>query len=440
MVEIILPLVRTVFLPTGSPGIGSVNHVMGDLRDVRCGMSGGEVYCFGEADILIDYISCSKRNNLFSSGRDAPTQNAEAQAWQALLSFPFQLSGKGTLPTGSEYHVNLSALEWNMVTARAVELECRLVIAWETEQETSSLDEESMQKDGIQAEKEYISRDRVQKPRETKEIKGGEWQMVTLEEREENKKEAQPEPVQKTGKRNIEIVDLGSEEKESEIHDAIMKALEESASPQKEESLAEKETKEEAVFTISMAFPQIDDKQEETAPLEEVCEEEEIKAMPQEMAGEPDAEMVEEVKGEVEEEAAQEAAAEFIKEVLREDDMWAEEVIPAEHEITLEEMEKELDDVALAMERIETSVEKEMPSVVVHMEEEAEQAEPLTADEVELILPKEDLPIKMVVAETEIVPSPPRKKKRRFGGIPGLYVEAHNNDIDLTAFKINIKL
>ena len=42
MAELILPLTRTLFLPGGCPGLGSVEAVSGDLRDVCCGSSQGE--------------------------------------------------------------------------------------------------------------------------------------------------------------------------------------------------------------------------------------------------------------------------------------------------------------------------------------------------------------------------------------------------------------
>ncbi|MBR0375198.1 MAG: hypothetical protein IJH59_01435, partial [Firmicutes bacterium] len=57
MAELILPLTRTLVLPGGCPGLGSVEAVRGDLRDVRCGSSEGEAYCMGEADILIEYTA-----------------------------------------------------------------------------------------------------------------------------------------------------------------------------------------------------------------------------------------------------------------------------------------------------------------------------------------------------------------------------------------------
>lgn len=57
MAELRLPLQRTIFLPSGAPSLGSIYQISGDLRQVRCGCTGPDVYCSGEADILIEYTS-----------------------------------------------------------------------------------------------------------------------------------------------------------------------------------------------------------------------------------------------------------------------------------------------------------------------------------------------------------------------------------------------
>ena len=62
-------------------------------------------------------------------------------------------------------------------------------------------------------------------------------------------------------------------------------------------------------------------------------------------------------------------------------------------------------------------------------------------------VPAPDQPYQAVAVEAELVEpeilppedAPPRPK-RRFRGLPGLHVEAYDNDIDVTAFHISIKL
>ena len=124
------PLVRTLFLPSGSPGIGCVSRVTGELREVRCGAAGGEVYCIGEADILIEYMSGNGGGGLFAAGPPTDQRDRGAE-WQALLTLPFQLCGAGELPADMPYRVNLGQLEWCMVAAHAVELETCVEISWD---------------------------------------------------------------------------------------------------------------------------------------------------------------------------------------------------------------------------------------------------------------------------------------------------------------------
>ena len=186
MAELILPLTRTLFLPIGCPGLGSVEAVSGDLRDVRCGSSGGEAYCLGEADILIEYTAPLSPAGMAGGAGGRPC------SWQALLSFPFQLSGRGDLPRDSACRVDLGELDWTMVASRAIELETEVRVSYDLPLEEA-------------AEMKTIQRT------EKRESEGG-WQMVSLNEEERER------PA-------VEIVDLSGNAEQEKIKQAVAEAL-----------------------------------------------------------------------------------------------------------------------------------------------------------------------------------------------------------------------
>lgn len=186
MAELILPLTRTLFLPIGCPSLGSVERVSGDLRDVRCGSSGGEAYCLGEADILIEYTA---------SLGPAGAAGGRPCSWQALLSFPFQLSGRGDLPRDSACRVELGELDWTMVASRAIELETEVCVSYDLPREEAA-DIKTIQRT------------------EKREREGG-WQMVSLNEEGERP--------------TVEIVDLSGNAEQEKIKQAVTEALNASA-------------------------------------------------------------------------------------------------------------------------------------------------------------------------------------------------------------------
>lgn len=199
MAELILPLTRTLFLPIGCPSLGSVERVSGDLRDVRCGSSGGEAYCLGEADILIEYTAPLSPAGVGGAG-------GRPCSWQALLSFPFQLSGRGDLPRDSACRVELGELDWTMVASRAIELETAVRVSYDPPREEA-------------AEMKTVQR------KEKRESEGG-WQMVSLKEDEQERP-------------TVEIVDLSGNAEQEKIKQAVAEAL--NASALDASALAEKE-------------------------------------------------------------------------------------------------------------------------------------------------------------------------------------------------------
>jgi len=395
MEELILPLVRTVFLPPGSPGIGSINQILADLRDVRCGMSGDEVYCFGEADILVDYVSCRHPGDLFAGAANRFFDRDAAAEWQAMLSFPFQLKKQGHLPADLAYRINLHALNWNMVTSRAIELEAEVRITYEMPQ--SEYTEEA----------EY--------GRLTNQ-KGGEWKMVSVyDEKEYAQNElfentadcADPTVAEETLPQNVptvEVVDLAGDTDHA-VQDAILQVI--------------------------RAHMPIHNVSAETTPAVQP----EVPAAAETLQADGTAEEPVAVQYDaVQEDVLQKEAVEEVGGVLSTD-------IPAP-DSAVNEAEEDTEDAeyeAETEEHEDPSVESvtDIPGLSVVWEATAE-----------VLQPAEDEPLKaveMVAAvpePVEVTETRPAKthKKRRFGGIPGLYVEANNNDIDLTAFKINIKL
>ena len=75
------------------------------------------------------------------------------------------------------------------------------------------------------------------------------------------------------------------------------------------------------------------------------------------------------------------------------------------------------------------------PPAAAEAEEQATVTVPEAAAAVAETVPETEEIVAEAVAETR-----PEAPRPRFRGLPGLHVEAHNNDIDITAFRISIKL
>ncbi len=376
MAELILPLTRTLVLPGGCPGLGSVEAVRGDLRGVRCGSSEGEAYCMGEADILIEYTAPLRPAGLFGEECGRPG------SWQALLTFPFQLCGAGRLPRDHACRVELGPLNWTMVASRAIELETAVCISYDlpTDEGPGS----PMQERTDAAADGVIYRGRREKERESE----GDWQMVSLKDGS-----GQEKP--------LEIIDLSGEAEPQKIRQVLADAL----SGQDKDRAEEEPAAEEEEYRISMSLKEEEPAKEGSANNSPLAEQKEdaVREMP------------------VKEMQSEGATPGTKAPSLLTAKISFEEPVPEEADPT---------PVPLAPDFA--------PDLPLPVPESAPDAEPTAPAKA----PAETAALMTAPPETELLPDiqPEPRPKRRFRGLPGLHVEAYDNDIDVTAFHISIKL
>ena len=97
MKDTVMLLKRTVFLPKGSPGILALNDIRVDIRNPVVSCMEGRVYCSGEADLLLDYLSLEDSGEAVKGIWDIGAEPPATKPWQALLTLPFELSEEGNL-------------------------------------------------------------------------------------------------------------------------------------------------------------------------------------------------------------------------------------------------------------------------------------------------------------------------------------------------------
>lgn len=469
MAVITFPLVRTMFLPSGSPAIGCILRVSGDLREVRCGAAGGEVYCIGEADILIEYMSGNGGSGLFPL--HPPTDQHGGDEWQALIALPFQLCSAGTLPPDTPYRVNLGPLEWCMAAAHAVELETYIELSYAEEEGSIPVTAVAGDAPFVPAEAGYIMRPTAAEEK-AKIKQGGEWNMVDFMDESQRAEQVAEQQTQ----RPVEIVNLGNDEEESHIQAAIIRALAEAENaiaaqtetaaadlpvPAVDETDSPVGVPEEA-YTISMVFPELATVAPLTAETAEIAADFSLPAeqaddslpglvdsvLPPAGAGRsqaaqpdigseaeqsacdaaedmPDWEDVPEciIDEDLARKEEQEAAPYIVKPTaarsVNDGDEEAMRESPAGEEKTASADELPLRQgpelvAATAVPAAVTMLVPSMPAVAEHTTEQATTPDAAAAE--------------------------PERKKRRFAGLPGLHVQMDQSTIDVTAFKINIKL
>ena len=128
MGEVILQLLRTVFLPNDSPPIYAVNNIKVDIREQQIRSDGGKTFCQGEADILIDYLSLEQGGESGAFFREAhglyPAHSGSP--WQAMLFLPFDLLIEGELDCPPMWNLSVLDFQWLVVAPRALEMDFQL--------------------------------------------------------------------------------------------------------------------------------------------------------------------------------------------------------------------------------------------------------------------------------------------------------------------------
>ena len=199
MAAIRIPFSRTVFLPDGSPPLGSLTDVQVELRDGSCGGADGQIWCRGELDLLVDYRSWP-----VSGGASYAAAGETGEEWQALLTLPLFLTGPGAAP-GDGATPELVELEWYAVGAAALELEGYCVLTPELPDADARPDAEARPAAASPAAPspeettDYVRRPAAAAVKPQQENNGG-WHMVSLEQeretREQQQPQLQPEPQQ----------------------------------------------------------------------------------------------------------------------------------------------------------------------------------------------------------------------------------------------------
>ena len=179
MNKISLTLLRTVFLPVGSPPIGSVCEIKADIGKADIHVEGEQLYCLGEMDIIIDYLSFSANSgrHLFPDQSDT-YPGGGGREWQAMINLPFSLNERVDLAANAEYIASLRDLKWFMVAPRALEMEMEIIITEQTVTTSNAQIPYSIRQDDAK---------RI-KDKELK--KDGGWQMVSISDMEKDVVEA----------------------------------------------------------------------------------------------------------------------------------------------------------------------------------------------------------------------------------------------------------
>ena len=179
MNKISLTLLRTVFLPVGSPPIGSVCEIKADIGKADIHVEGEQLYCLGEMDIIIDYLSFSANSgrHLFPDQSDT-YPGGGGREWQAMINLPFSLNERVDLAANAEYIASLGDLKWFMVAPRALEMEMEIIITEQTVTTSNAQIPYSIRQDDAK---------RI-KDKELK--KDGGWQMVSISDMEKDVVEA----------------------------------------------------------------------------------------------------------------------------------------------------------------------------------------------------------------------------------------------------------
>ena len=145
MADILLLLKRTVFLPKGSPGIFSINDIKVDIRNPEIKGENGKIYCLGDCDILLEYLSQDTEKDIkrgIMLGEDAISKNSEPRPWQAMITLPFALAEEGEMVCPPLSQIEVTDVKWFVVAPRAMELEVTIKLLVEEDQLQASAEME----------------------------------------------------------------------------------------------------------------------------------------------------------------------------------------------------------------------------------------------------------------------------------------------------------
>lgn len=116
MEQTVFALSRTLFLPKGSPPILNIENLKIDVRKKDISEDNGYIFCAGDIDILIDYMS-----------QDEQHIN-QGHPWQVFISLPFEMKEKGHSKCPPLCELGIDDLQWFVVAPRALELSLSIIL------------------------------------------------------------------------------------------------------------------------------------------------------------------------------------------------------------------------------------------------------------------------------------------------------------------------
>ncbi len=116
MDQTVFALSRTLFLPKGSPPILNIENLKIDVRKKDISEENGYIFCAGDIDILIDYMSQDERHI------------NQGHPWQVFISLPFEMKEKGHSKCPPLCELGVDDLQWFVVAPRALELNLSLIL------------------------------------------------------------------------------------------------------------------------------------------------------------------------------------------------------------------------------------------------------------------------------------------------------------------------
>ena len=431
MRQISTTLVRTVFLPAGSPPIGSIDHIQADLSNKDIFIEHQRMYCRGDLDVMVDYTSfpLDRGSHIFPEH----CRPEQGRAWQALLNIPFALSEDIDCMMTEPLNIALGDINWFMVAPQALEMEVEILISG----------------------KEIAD---APKTRENRQKKDGGWHMVSVEDMEREKaaetgKQLSWEATAKDGcEKDDNKSDTGPMRLISlEPADSAENSAEEPAASAVEDERQEiltampaEQPIPEAEETAEVSAAAVEEKAVVAEEKAAVMEEKEAKAEEMVLAAEAGAEETAEIPEEdsgtaqlkVNEQPAEVVRIVFREDKLPNDDEIAKAIEEAKAEKAAYEAKKAADEKTVSAREADVTgqIDAEADSV---KNEPADNADEAIAAEA---LPGEEELPEAAAVMAEPAPSGKPKKKRRSFGLPRLDVDAQNNNIEISAFNINIKL